>query len=213
MENKNSINTIQDIKSIMERSSKFLSLSGLSGVFAGISALIGGGIAIKIIQSDTTPYVENRLQRTSNWLSQTDVKLLSVAILTLIVALIGAFYFTYKKSRKQQYKIWNSTSKRMLIALFTPLIAGGFVCLYLWTKGYYELLAPMSLIFYGVSLLNASKYTLPEIKWLGNIQIIIGLINLLFVGYGIYFWMIGFGLFHIIYGIAMWNKYDRAIKN
>ena len=40
---------LQAIREIMERSSKFLSLSGLSGIFAGVCALIGAAIAWFII--------------------------------------------------------------------------------------------------------------------------------------------------------------------
>ena len=44
------LETLQDIKKIMERSSRFLSLSGLSGIAAGICALAGSVIAYKWIE-------------------------------------------------------------------------------------------------------------------------------------------------------------------
>ena len=212
MEKKQSMEVLKDIRSIMEKSSKFLSLSGLSGIFVGVFALFCGAIALYVIKTNISIYNENSIHSSTHSFSSIDFKLLSIAILTLVISILGAFYFTYKKSKKLSYKIWNNTSKRVLASLSIPLITGGIVCLYLWTHAYYELLAPLSLIFYGVSLLNSSKYLLPEIKWLGNSEIFLGLINLLWPGYGIYFWMTGFGLLHLIYGIAMWNKYDRIIN-
>ena len=70
--------------------------------------------------------------------------------------------------------------------------------------------APASLIFYGISLVNASKYTLTDIRYLGVMEIILGLINTQFIDYGLYFWATGFGLLHIIYGAMMWWKYERV---
>ena len=66
------------------------------------------------------------------------------------------------------------------------------------------------LIFYGIALVNASKYTLRDVKWLGVLQIVLGLINTQFIGYGLYFWTAGFGILHIVYGIIMWWKYERS---
>ncbi|MBA3986010.1 MAG: hypothetical protein H0X63_05435, partial [Flavobacteriales bacterium] len=69
---------------------------------------------------------------------------------------------------------------------------------------HYGLTASLMLIFYGLALINASKYTLGNIKYLGYAQITIGLICAAFPGYGFWFWVLGFGLFHIIYGALMY---------
>jgi len=71
-------------------------------------------------------------------------------------------------------------------------------------------IAPGCLIFYGLALVNGSKYTLGEVKWLGYGQILLGIINLWWVGNGLYFWALGFGVLHIVYGTLMWWKYERS---
>ena len=90
------------------------------------------------------------------------------------------------------------------------MIVGGFFIFRLIELGMYGLIAPASLIFYGLALLNASKYTFKEIRWLGIMQIILGLINLWNIGNGLLYWSAGFGILHIVYGVVMWYKYERA---
>ena len=65
------------------------------------------------------------------------------------------------------------------------------------------------LLFFGLALLNASKYTFGEIKILGISEIILGLVSMYWTSLGLLFWAIGFGLFNIIYGVYMYVKYER----
>jgi hypothetical protein len=65
------------------------------------------------------------------------------------------------------------------------------------------------LIFYGLALINASKYTYNDIRYLGISELLIGLCSTLFLGYGLFFWAAGFGLAHIVYGALMYFKYDK----
>ena len=90
-----------------------------------------------------------------------------------------------------------------------PLVAGGLLILILIAKGLIGLIAPVSLIFYGMALFNASRHTLEEVKVLGIIQIGLGLISSYFVEYGLLIWALGFGVVNIIYGIYMHYKYER----
>ena len=135
--------------------------------------------------------------------------LVLIAIITLGLALISATIFTYRKAKKDGNNLWSSTSKRLLVSVALPLIVGGLFSLAILNHGLFGLVAPTTLIFYGLSLINGSKYTLPEIKYLGIINITLGLINTVFIGQGLFFWAIGFGVAHIIYGTVMYFKYDR----
>jgi hypothetical protein len=214
-EQKESLQALQDIKSIMDRSSRFVSLSGLSGIAAGFAALVGAYFAGKIIFKNSTPSLRNYQFQSTN-AEVVSIKsfmgssLLHIAIVTLIVALGAALVFTYLRSKKHQIPMWGSTSKRLLINLGIPLLAGGTYLLHLIKVGVFGLIAPGCLLFYGLALVNASKYTLVELRYLGYCQIVLGLINCFFVGYGLYFWAFGFGILHIGYGLYMWNKYERA---
>ncbi|HUH47610.1 MAG TPA: hypothetical protein VLZ54_10690 [Arenibacter sp.] len=194
---------IKDIKDIMDRSSRFISLSGLSGIAAGISALLGAYMAYSTIYTDQDYLHYDRVVPTPENLSQ----LLLIAIGTLVLALGTGIYFTTRKTKKQKQKIWDRQTKRLLINLLIPLATGGILCLMLLLKGYVAIVAPLTLIFYGLALVNASKYTLKEVRSLGLLEILIGLLAVQFIGHGLLFWAIGFGLLHIVYGIKMELKY------
>lgn len=208
------LDTLRDIKQMMERSSRFISLSGLSGIAAGICALVGAWFAKGII--DKNRYDETSLKHigrdgdgymsVSEWMGN---QLFQVAAITFLAALVFAFIFTYLRSKKTNTPIWGTTARRLMINVTVPMIAGGIYLLKLMENDSYGYIAPGCLIFYGLAVLNASKYTLSETRFLGYGEILLGIISLWNIGYGIYFWALGFGVLHIVYGIFMWWKYER----
>jgi hypothetical protein len=200
---------IKTIKKIMEESSRFLSLSGLSGVFAGLIALAGGVIAFFLILNCQALLKNAYFAR----LSQEETCILKLwlitdAALVLILALGVSFYFSYRKAIRQGLKIWTSISRRMLISFIVPLVTGGIFILILSCENQWQLIVPAMLIFYGLSLVNAGKFTYSEVFYLGLIEIFIGLSSAVFPGYGLYFWCLGFGFLHIAYGLIMYRKYE-----
>lgn len=136
-------------------------------------------------------------------------KLVLIAAITFIAAFVSAFIFTYLRSKKEHIQIWGTASKRLMFNVCVPMIVGGVFVFKLLQIGSIGLVAPCCLIFYGLALVNASKYTLGEVRYLGYAQLVLGIINLWFVGYGLYFWAVGFGVLHIVYGAMMWWKYER----
>ncbi|MFT3748717.1 MAG: hypothetical protein QM768_10385 [Agriterribacter sp.] len=213
MQDKNpGLDTLKDIKQMMERSSRFISLSGLSGIGAGICALIGAWFAFDIIINSNGHRDYNNYYPDIISLKQfMGYKLFRIALFTLIAAFILALIFTWIKSKKNNVAIWGTSSKRLLWNMAVPLVAGGIFLLRMIQLGYFGMIAPGCLIFYGIALINAGKYTLGEVRYLGYCQVILGLINCWFLGYGLYFWTIGFGVLHIIYGAMMWWKYERKV--
>jgi hypothetical protein len=213
MENsKEHLQTLTDIRSMMERSSRFISLSGLSGVFAGVFALIGAFLAYARMGSYSENYRtmmqmdrDGRVELVNEMITY----LFCVAAAVLIASLLVGTLLTMRNSRKRGIKIWDSTAKRLLINLAIPLLTGGMFCLVLLYHGDIGLIAPATLIFYGLSLINASKYTLNDIRYLGVCEIILGLISSFYIGYGLIFWAFGFGVLHIVYGSVMYFKYER----
>jgi hypothetical protein len=200
-----SLETLHDIKRMMERSSRFISLSGWSGIAAGVCALAGAGFAhLRIVhyyQSEYLPY--------SGAINKLKFDLILIAILTFVAAFLLSSFFTFLKSRKEGVAIWGTAARRLMWNTFLPLAAGGFLIWHLIDISGYGLVAPASLIFYGLALVNGSKYTIGEVRWLGYGQIVLGIVNLWYPGRGIIFWSLGFGVLHIVYGFAMWWKYDR----
>lgn len=207
MENKTQyLEDISQIRSMMERSSRFISLSGLSGVFAGIYALGGAFMAHQIINNEMgTSYQIKFLNLSSGRLEQ----LVIIALAVLTMALGTGIIFTTRKARKDGLKIWDKTAKLLIINLLIPLITGGLLCLIFLHHGLLGIVAPSTLIFYGLALINASKYTFTDIRYLGFAEIILGLISAYYAGFGLYFWAVGFGILHILYGTLMYFKYER----
>lgn len=204
-----SLESIQDIKRMMERSSRFISLSGLSGVAAGICALAGTWFAAK----EFAPYYNNYNSRgefAGEDFQQLKLRLLIIALAVLAAAWVSAFYFTWRKARHNKLPVRDLTSKRLTINLLIPLAAGGLFILAMYQYDEWRFISPACLVFYGLALVNASKYTLTDIRYLGFCQIILGLLNTQWPGYGLWFWAAGFGVLHILYGFVMWWKYERG---
>lgn len=200
------LSTLHEIRNIMDRSSRFISLSGLSGVAAGVSALIGAGIINWYLLKHNINYSETLGKDLSN---EAIFFLIAVAALVFILALCLATYFTARNAKKNSHRVWDSKTERMLLNLFIPLVAGGVFSAILIYHNLLYLVAPVMLIFYGLSLLNASKYTLSDIRYLGLCEIVLGLLASYFVGYGLLAWTLGFGLLHIVYGTLVYFKYER----
>jgi predicted lysophospholipase L1 biosynthesis ABC-type transport system permease subunit len=202
---------IQQIRALMERSSRFISLSGLSGVFAGVFALIGAVAAYFYLgnQINMTSYFDYPVN--SSVAPNKEVLSFFVidALLVLGASLTSGLLLTWRSAKKKGQTIWDATAKRLLINLMIPLAAGGLFCLILLMHSLIGLVAPCTLIFYGLALINGSKYTLDDIRYLGICEIILGLLAAFFIGYGLLFWAIGFGVLHIVYGLLMYNKYER----
>lgn len=203
------LNALKDIRQMMDRSSRFISLSGLSGVFAGAIALIGAYFA-----NDEIDKFINKRGYAYGVTGEIDLEfnLVKLGLIVLIVALAGGILFTYRKSQRNNLPMWDKTSKALLANLSIPLVAGGLfiIALLINHPNTYSIIAPSCLIFYGLALINASKYTYSDIRYLGLCEVILGTICMFYVGYGLIFWAIGFGVLHIIYGLLMYFKYERG---
>lgn len=189
---------------MMERSSRFISLSGLSGVFAGLFALAGAVYVYLLFKTNGIEYFDGKQKMYSYDLV---LELTLVALLVLILALVSGIFFTLRKSKKFNLPIWTNTTKKMLLNIVIPLFVGGVFCIALLYHQLFALIAPTTLLFYGLALINAEKYTFSDIKYLGMCEILLGCISLFYIGYGLVFWAIGFGVLHILYGLIMFKKY------
>lgn len=198
------LDTLQDIRRLMQRSSRFLSLSGLSGVAAGVWALAGVAIAGGWIDAYNRsgviyPEAGELLQK----------KLVVLGLIVFFLSLLSAWYFTWRKAEKNHLPLWDSVSRRLVFHLGIPLLAGGLFILAMLLQGEWRFAAPASLCFYGVALLSSSRYTVREVQYLGIAEVVLGIVCAFNPGLALIYWALGFGGFHIIYGVWMWMKYDR----
>lgn len=194
------IQDIAEIRSMMERSSKFLSLSGWAGILAGVYALTGAWIAYSVLEFHPNEIFYSYPDLTNIILTATGV---------LFLSLVSALLDSRRKARKNDKKAWNATSRRLLTSMAVPLFAGGILIVLLISKGLLGLIAPLTLLFYGLALYNAGTYTIKEVRVMGFVQMILGLLNVAFISYGLLFWAIGFGVVHILYGIYMYFRFER----
>jgi hypothetical protein len=197
---------LASIRTMMERTVKFISLSGLSGVLAGIYALAGAALAYIILYYPASPFhyrVNSVNDSTTLW------KLIAIAIVVLIASISTGLLLSHKKAKKHGLSLWTPASRRLMINLAIPLVTGGSFILIMLYNGHFGLAAPASLIFYGLALIQGSSHTFEEVRYLGLSEIILGLIAALFPGLGLVFWALGFGILHIVYGAIMYNRYDK----
>ena len=207
MKSKDYLDDIGEIKHLMNKSSRFMSLSGLSGILAGIYALIGATLVYNIIYKDN-PLTKDSYQTLV--LDETSMlNIFAIAFAVVSVSIITAIILSWKKAKLYNEKLWDIASRRLMINFMIPLATGGFFIIALIEKEIYVFVAPLTLVFYGLALVNASKYTLGYIRYFGVTMILIGLSSVWFLGYGLFFWALGFGLCHIIYGALVHLKYER----
>lgn len=207
--NTSSAEELKTIRKIMEESTKFLSLSGLSGVFLGLFAITGALIARFIILNSWNIPDDDYFSSISEkaW-ATTKCQMVIDASSVFLISLVTAFYFSVRKAKLSSKSFWTPVSKRLFINLFIPLITGGIFALILMIQNHIQLIIPGFFIFYGLALINAGKFTYNEVFYLGILEILTGLVSASFPASGLLFWIIGFGILHIVYGLFMYRKYE-----
>jgi len=205
-----SLQDIARIRSLMEESTRFMSLSGLSGVGAGTTALVGAYVAWQYLVGEglygnfvsSTPFAQLSLAQMAN--------LLGIAAVLLLMAGGTAYYFSARLAQQRGLPFWNKAARRLLVHFAVPLVAGAVFSVLLLVQGFGVMVPATTLIFYGLALLNAGKYTLREVQLLGLGEIGLGLLAACFIGHGLLAWAVGFGVLHIAYGLVLYHKYERT---
>jgi len=201
------IKDLSDIRHMMEKSTKFLSLAGWSGIMAGIYALAGVFVVYRLFDLNEGVVFYHAIS--SQEIPSYIFKLIAVASIVLLLAIGTCIFLSYKKAQKNNEVLWNKTTRRLVLNMAIPLVAGGILILMLIDKGFYGLMAPLTLIFYGLSLVNASRFTFDELRYMGILEIMLGLLSVYFISFSLVLWSVGFGILHIIYGIYMHWRYER----
>ena len=202
MENvENYLSEIKEIRKIMTESNRFMSLSGFSGILIGIYALIGSCTAYRIIYFPFSMFRKV-------YVNQIFDNLFLIAVIVLILALSTGVWLTWRRTKKQGKTIWNTSTRQMLLNVSIPLLTGGIFIFIFALRGFYSVIAPSCLIFYGLALISGAKYTRKELFYMGLFEIGLGILAALFPGVGLLFWAIGFGILHIIYGAVMYFRYE-----
>jgi hypothetical protein len=200
------IQDIQKIRTIMEKTTPFLSLSGLSGIAAGLTGCLAGTIMMLKIQS---VWISRDLLK--DVLADYQLRIFFTILLlsALFLATLISFVITALNTIKKNQPLWVISSFRFAENLFIPLLTGGVLLTAFYFHKNFEYFIPGMLIFFGLALYCASQFSKDEIKVLGILEICLGLLSLYFIPAGLILWTAGFGLLNIGYGIYMYVKYER----
>jgi hypothetical protein len=214
MKNTKPENDLGLIKDLMEKSSKFSNISGIAVLFTGFFALIGATfIYFDIGFSVSDVHISyNQLISQNGKPDVLNIKLkllISIASLILVASLTTLYITARNKSGNEGIPLFNSSFSRTLKSLFIPLFSGGVFCVFLLYHQMFGLVAPATLIFYGLGLISCSKYSYYELEFLGYFELVLGFIASYFMGTGLLFWIIGFGIAHILFGYYIHVKYDK----
>jgi hypothetical protein len=204
------LEALQDIRKMMKESSRFLSLSGISGILAGVYALAGAYAASRLINSHGA--YNQEFGSNGSAYEALAVRLVLICVLVLAASVSTALLLSAKKARRNNHRLFDHTSRKLIWNMLVPLLTGGILCvaLLIHGRGFALLVCPAMLIFYGLAMVSASRLTLSEIRYLGYSEIALGLVAAFITAYPLLFWSIGFGVLHIIYGAIMWYRYDRS---
>jgi len=194
------IEDLRAIHNLMERSSIFVNLSGIGAIIVGLCALAGSWFAHRILwQYSLAPYT----------LTELKLSLLTLAAIVFFSALGIYVLFVWLRSRQLKAKFWNATARKISINFGVPFLSGSLVVFHLLTNDYISMVAPVSIIVYGIAVFCASHNSFVESRLLAVLEIALGVVALWFPGQGLWFWMVGFGLLHILYGIVFWFNHER----
>jgi hypothetical protein len=199
---------IKVIKKIMEESSRFLSLSGISGIIAGLLAVAGAVVAKLIITGASTAEEWYLVPFTADPAGHRTVILLFADMaVVLVLSLAAAVFFSSRKAGKSGHSAWTPVTRRMLASLLLPLVTGGLFIIITLSMVPGNVTVASTLIFYGLAVISAGKFTFGEIHWLGVLEVMTGLICLLLPQWSVFIWAFGFGVIHIFYGLFMHLRY------
>lgn len=199
MENKEALNTLNDIKDMMERSSKFKAISGLSIIIVGILASLVSAY-IYFFLGDYSINTPTKWRTTA-----------IIAIGLLVVAFATVFLMAYLKAKRHNLRFtFDTTMRRFLLHFFIPMVAGGLLCIALLLQQHYGLVSSITLIFYGLALINSSHFSYPALRYLGYAELALGLVDCFMVNYALLTWFLGFGVLHIVFGIIFMIHYERS---
>lgn len=197
---------IQEMRNMMDQATRFKLISGLSGMIAGVLSLLS--LYIVYLSTGISPFEAEALERV--WRGSNPI-LISCIFIALLVACMGlGLYMARRNARQAGKNAWDGSAKRLVFSLLIPVLTGGVFSMLLIQLGLVSLFAPVTLLFYGMGLLSASKFTLEAVRTVGLIFIGLGLLATGILSYGLLIWALGFGLVHIVYGFIIYVKYERV---
>jgi hypothetical protein len=173
--------TLEVIRTLMERGTRYTNLSGHAGIAAGLCALVGCALR----EWAHTPFVPT-------WLG------------VLVAASAATAFFTSRMAAKNGEPLWTRQARTVTLALLPSLISALLLTGVLWRAGEEQLLPGVWMLQWGVGALAISFFT-PRVMWgLGVTFMAAGAVALLTPPARDVLTMgMTFGVIHLLYGVAL----------
>lgn len=205
MDNLKPEESLNHIREMMSKSGKFRSLSGYAVICAGILTIVFS-VAFCTLY-DINPYNLNydnlRLLPEEHYSTA-----LLFAMLLLGMSVVAGLIFTKISANKRSEKLSGPGGRNFIYNITIPMGFALIFCFLLFGT-HPDLVLPVSLILYGLTLFNAGKFTHGALRYLGISQMFLSLICLGLMQYHILIWTFGFGIVHIAFGLYMIIKPER----
>lgn len=187
------------IRELMERSTRYSTFSGLSGICAGLFSILG--CLVQRFWVLSLPASERLVAFTINW--------------TLVIALtIGAdFFLTKRKAPLVGKTILSRLGRQMVVASAPGLLTGALLTLFLLQQGHMDQVYPVWMLSYGSAVCAVGLFSQKEVGRLGRafltagaLTLALGLLTALqpyIASLGLFITALTFGGFHIAYGLIV----------
>jgi len=120
---------------------------------------------------------------------------------------IGLFAM-WQKSKLAGTSLNTAPARKFALSFVPPLVCGVAITLGLWRLGHFEAMIPVWLLLYGAAVVTGGSYSVRAVPIMGWCFIVLGAVAFFLpASTGNIMMAIGFGLFHIIFGIVIARKY------
>jgi hypothetical protein len=186
------------IRQTMERSTKYSTLSGLSGVLIGLAA-IAGVLATNWLTGDAPPGA-------SVYRHPSALALVWVSVLVMAVAI--DFACNKRRAARVGKHVVSPLGAHIVLAALPAFLAGGVLTLFFYQHALLYYVWGVWMLSYGLAISAVGLFSVKPVLALGAAFVLAGAVTLLLpLPYHLYMMALTFGGFHIGYGVVMARKH------
>jgi len=186
----------------MQQTSTYFSLRGWTGILLGIYGLL----IVYLVHMLTNTYGDGFDGSSQLPIALLEIAIMVFAVVTVLISLITLWIRAKRRAKRHNEKLWSSLSKKLRFHTLIPLLLFVIILIIIANKGYYSSITPLLLLLYGIFLLNLSRFSSGRLKYLAIADIFLAIIAYFVFDKEMLFLGLGFGIFHIIYGLMTFNK-------
>lgn len=181
------LRNLERIRALMERATRYSHLSGWSAIVAGGLAMAGAVLCWKLRVNFNHPFCATPLA--AIWGS------------VLVLALGQHVAFTVASARRRGEPAWTHLTRQVVISMLPSFFVGAAITGYGLQTGQLDLLPPIWMLAYGMSLLALGLFAGPKIQGVGILFLLLGAATLWwFQEYGLRMMLVSFGGLHVLLG-------------